>query len=524
MIAIDWLTLPPHSIVNLTATALLCGLSLTACKTTPGAAPTVSQPSTPIARTMTNFSNAKRCMDQLLLEGNRNNISIAVDDIRDATQSVSVSTQDMVLSALSDMSIRSKAFNVYVKPKGTGIVNAFLGEKVAAHKRPGIYIRGSISQADNAIAQDDRSASVVLPSLSLGGGDNQTLSTLSLDLQLVYTQELTIVPGGATSNTITIISSGDSTSSRGLLNSGSFAAGLSISLSNKTREGKSQAVRTLIEFSVIELLGRYTGVPYQRCFQLDSTDPLQVKMNREVYDKLKPDEQIRSIQLALRSSGEYRGAADGVKSQEFATDISAAKNKRGLIPNGRVDFQLFNALIDEGLLNPNTLSVKINTDGRDLSDNNFQTINDADPIGLVVMPVNAFPRLKENIGVRVTTKQPAYVYCYYEYRDADKKLVTARIFPGPDDNQIRTQSGIPVSVPGKDADFVLEVDSKAPHAIGCVATQLAYTNANRPAILRQPALSALSCGYPGVACAVREHQLIDTNRTSVKTVTFEPRF
>lgn len=507
------------------ATVLL-PLVLIGCKTNPDSATVVSQPATPISRTLTSFTQAKACMDKLLMSGGRTGIPITVDLVEDATGSVKVSTRDMIMTALSDMSVNSHAFRVFVTPESMGRKMTYVAFAADRNRQDEdavrFYIRGSISQADNAIASDNNAASLTLSNLSIGASESQTVGTITLDLQIADLVEQTLVHGTAISNTITVVSAGDQTTGRGLLNSSSFGAGLSVSLSSNTREGKAQAVRNLIDFSVIEVIGRFTGVPYWRCFQLDSTNPIQMKAARATYDAIGRIEQVKAVKMAMRQSGEYQGSIDGNMTPAFKSAVSASQSKRGLIPNGRVDFQLYNALVNEGSIDLLKSKEAQKEEYASLQEKTFSTVDDTDQIGLKVDLLNAYPNIGDNVYIKVSTDEDARLYCYYQYYE-DNQIVTARIFPTrfQENNFVRANQSL--TIPDPDGPVALEVDTNYLHKLGCVATQKHYRPNETPGVVLQDGLKPLQCDYPGVSCAVREHQLVDNHQTVVKVVNFQAR-
>ena len=60
-------------------------------------------------RSITNFSPALRCMDGLLFNAGVRDLTMVMDDMRDATQKVPVGARDMMTSAVSEMTRRSRA-------------------------------------------------------------------------------------------------------------------------------------------------------------------------------------------------------------------------------------------------------------------------------------------------------------------------------------------------------------------------------------------------------------------------------
>ena len=322
--------------------------ALAGCNTTnPEAVQTVAQPKTPVAKTLTSFTHAKTCMDHLLRQYGKTNILLTSDGVPDQTGQVSAGTRDMLIKALDDMSRTSHAFR-FVDIDHTGLSSVFWIQNQVnqSFSVPPFYIRGSISQVDRNVTSDSIGGSISLPVVSIGASKDQIGSIITIDLQVGDLVKRQVIPGVTTTNTITVISKGQGLSADGLINQGA----VSISLDNYTEEGTHQAIRTLLDYSLIELMGKFTKVPYQRCLELDSTDPAVMAGNRADFDRLKPAERLQAVQRALIAAGEYSGPADGILNRRFRDVLNIAKANRNLIPNGRIDFDIFNALANEGFL------------------------------------------------------------------------------------------------------------------------------------------------------------------------------
>ncbi len=499
---------------------LACLALIAGCKTTPGeSVAAMAQPTTPVSKTVTNFENAKRCMDELFLEAGKRGIPITTGDISDETSSVKVSEQDMIINAIADMSRRSQAFEFFAvetqASAATELQQVFAPLDQVNTNLPSVYIRGSISQSDNNVTQDGQSGSVTLPFLSVGAGENQVAGTVSIDLQIVSILTRKVWSDATTSNTITIISDDDSQSARGLISQGSFGAAMSVSLSSARREGRGQAVRTLIEFSLIELLGKYTRVPYQRCLSLESNDPKVMRTALSLYEKLSDLERLQAVQAGLKNLGRYEGPIDGRMTPRLQDQISIAKDERGLLADGRVDFQIFNAFYEEILIPPEYLKSDQSAaipGGRTPSQ---VPPSGRDPIGLSVALTQNILRVGDEIRVKASTETTARLYCYYEFV-AEGTLQTVRIFPNRfQTNNLMTPHQVTV-IPGPDIPVKLRLQTDEEEAISCVATTASYSQFDQPSVLTQGDLVPLACDYGGVACPVYEHQKVNALQTSTK--------
>ena len=147
--------------MNKRLTPLLAALALAACTSVPSlpprqpdrvaaAAPTDSTPQ----RNVTNFSDALRCMDNLYLAYGTRDVSVLLEDLTDATKKVSAGTRDMMMSAISDMTRRSRAIQVVAFGQDANNVVAFLNsaqQRSAFAVVPQFDLRGAITQLDESV-------------------------------------------------------------------------------------------------------------------------------------------------------------------------------------------------------------------------------------------------------------------------------------------------------------------------------------------------------------------------------------
>lgn len=493
-------------------------LFLAACQTNPARTTTISQPSTPVDRTVTSFTQAKTCMDRMFLENGRTSpIILTSSELTDQTNTVSVGLEDMVISAISDMTTQSRAFSYFAPPQPGSTVDRLQETFVplaglSTEAVPRLYIRGSISQADNNVTADETDVGVATPFLTLGAGRDQRTSTISIDLQLADVASRIVVPGVNSSNTITVVSSGTGMSARGLVTGGSFGGGLSLSLGSSEQEGRGQAVRTLVDLAMIELLGKYTNVPYTRCLQLLSTSPTTARTARDRYDRMSPQQRVSVIQAGLRNTGEYAGPLDGQLSLRLQDAIASAESSRGLVPDGRIDFQIYQALYNENVLPAGEVAVPDTMPAETLATRTPET--GRDPLGLSVALMPSRPSPGDAVTVRVSVQRASDLYCYYEY-DEGGRTETVRFFPNRFATDNRLSPGQTLTLPDPSGRVRLIYDGLAPEAIACIATTAEYTADNRPQTVSAVDLEPLNCGWPGIGCPIFYHQAADRVNTSV---------
>ncbi|MEI9992963.1 MAG: DUF4384 domain-containing protein [Rhizomicrobium sp.] len=318
----------------------LIGSLLAGCAThAPDAAYVVAQPQqTPVA-TVTNFTEALRCMDDMFLQrGFRYNIPITSVGILDRTGKVNAGTRDMLIAAVSAMSLRSGSFR-YVD-QDISFQEVFgPNQRILAG---GLFIRGSISELDQGVTEDSSGGGITV-STSLGAGFNrQNMSSLmTVDMSLDDIASRTVLPGTSVSNTLAI-----GRRSKGAdLDARISSVGLDYSVSMNEQEGTHAGLRTLIELTAIEMLGRYAKVPYWQCLGLASTDPRSKTVAYDQFTSMRDEQRVSFIASALKSAGYYGGPAVTVLTPELRAAAARYQQDNNMPALGLLNFELYYALV-----------------------------------------------------------------------------------------------------------------------------------------------------------------------------------
>src|SRR5207249_272480 len=69
-------------------------------------------PSATPRKTITNFTDSLRCIDDLMLRFGTRDVSVMLEEMEDKTGKVGGGTRDMMVSAISDMTRRSRAIKL----------------------------------------------------------------------------------------------------------------------------------------------------------------------------------------------------------------------------------------------------------------------------------------------------------------------------------------------------------------------------------------------------------------------------
>jgi curli biogenesis system outer membrane secretion channel CsgG/peptidoglycan hydrolase-like protein with peptidoglycan-binding domain len=449
-------------------------LALAACKTNPQTASIVAQPKSAAVKTVTSFTPALRCMDNLFVQYAKRDIVITSAGIPDHTGQITAGTKDMMISAISKMSIKSKAFRfVDYDPNQLDVFElqrTVIGF-TESFQIPNYYIRGAITQLDAGVASDSIGGGISIPALSLGYNQDQIVSVVSMDLNMGNLVTRQIIPGVQATNSLSVTRSGKGGDADGQVGKVGFFFQMSMDRS----EGTHAAVRALIELSLIETLGKFTKVPYWRCLQIESTNPLMTETAREWFDSMKPEEKVTLVQRALVGAGYLGGEPTGILDDATQEAVGRYQSENRLIADGRINFGLYYSLLSQNHALPpekpkDQKKLKTADGGGGISKASVRTeaakrrpatLALRKPIGKRVYRKGDF------IKVDVASREGAFVYCYYQ----DGKGSVARVFPNRFSPDAYVAPRAKVSLPDANWPFKLTSEGIGVERISCVASR-----------------------------------------------------
>lgn len=308
-------------------------------------------------KNITDFSESLRCMDDMFVTFGfgPNTYVMLLEDIKDKTKKVNAGTREMMISALSDMSRRSQALKVIAYGSDSGNLVSFLqnaDQKGAYANVPPYDIIGSISQLDKDIVrkQADIGGGLeggIIDGTKVGGNIGKSASSsasvLGVDMSIVTTHDIAVIPGVITRNSVALYKTGSGTG----LEAGISKLGINYSISGSSSDGTSIALRALMELSAIELIGKLAKLPYWSCLGID---PEVASIKREISDwfyQLTMTGAIHTetkVHLYLR--GFYDGAIDEEVTPDYQQAILAYKERLGLPADTGVDLDFYNAFLN----------------------------------------------------------------------------------------------------------------------------------------------------------------------------------
>jgi hypothetical protein len=431
-------------------------------------------------RSITGFSSSLRCMDNLMIDHGVRDVSMLVEDIVDQTKKVNAGTRDMLISAVSDMTRRSRAIRVIAFGHDATNVISFL----ASAKRQSAYdvtpqfdIKGSVSQFDENVIRNQRDLGFgIQPFLNLGVSRDAASSVLGLDLSVLSTDDMSILPGVTSRNSVVILKQGSGTDA----DAAYHKFGVSFSMSLSKSEGQAQALRGLVELAVIELMGKLTKTPYWSCLGAEpkGSEEIRAEMSDWFYAMAASRvELIAYFQNQLRRRGFYDGPIDGQFNPAIDEAIGNYRAALGLSKQALLDEAFFNTYLTADHTKiarpekPAVMQVTApaaatapTTSAAALS----RPAPQAEPMRLLLATQNGQTSFAsgESIGLTLRPNRDAYVYCYL----LDEQAKVTRFFPNRFAKDPFMAAAQALQLPGK-MRFQLAIKSRgARESIACFAT------------------------------------------------------
>lgn len=225
-------------------------------------------------------------MIEAIPEGNTQKINIQAKPIVNQSigsevsggQELPLNITNMVITALNSLASVKRLLvipydpNYYVATKQTDIVVG------AAQLVPNLVLAGSITEFDKDVEATGNDVDLDLlldkgkPDASLRGRANndRRMSRVTLDLYLIDARLNAVIPGLSVSNTVNVMEIQKGREVAFAI----FGSGIGVSGRVSHSQGFQRAVRNLVGYSVVQLLGRFYELPYEPLLGIASKDPL----------------------------------------------------------------------------------------------------------------------------------------------------------------------------------------------------------------------------------------------------------
>lgn len=421
--------------------ALLAALA--GCATEPTAPPdrpaatSAGQPAV-AARAIGDLPAMRRCMDNLLVDYGTHDLAVMVEDLADPAQPGDTGARDLLMAAVSDMTQRSRAIRLVASDRAA----------------PRYALRGSLRTLD-------------------AGRSGAT--ALGLDLTLLTTQDMSVVPGTTSRNTVTMILPAAGAAGRAELRK--FGAQFSLPIG--AGEGRTPALRALMDLAAIELFGRVAKLPYWSCFGAGATDPAVAAEVQDWYDTMaaRPAEIIGYFQAQLRTRRLYDGAIDGAVNPALKEAVARYREALGLSREPKLSLDFFQAYLaaDHRALSGRPAPAPTSTPAIAVAAAPAVAPAVASPVSAGTAPLavriaagNDSQRFARGEAVRLSIRpsRDAHVYCFHQ--DENRRIT--RFFPNRFQPDSRVPSAAGLQLPGSMRFEIVMNPRGMPETVACFAT------------------------------------------------------
>ncbi|HEU5294468.1 MAG TPA: DUF4384 domain-containing protein [Burkholderiaceae bacterium] len=374
---------------------------------------------------------ALRCMDALLLEHGVRDLSVIVEDLADPSQQkAQAGTKELLVTAVSDMTQRSRAIRLVASNAEFGQTRAVMTQAQKSEPyavAPQFALRGTLRVLD--------------------GG-----RSVSLDLTLLTTQDMSIVPGTATHNTA-VLRNGNAELAK-------FGQPVAVSAASV-----AQAQRALAELAVVELFGRLAKVPYWSCLGANADNPAVAAEIQDWYDAMaaRQTEIVSYFQQQLRIRQAYDGPIDGTISNDFKDAVVKTRAALGLSREPKLSLDFFKAYLGADV---SALQTKIRAAAPAQA-----PAAPAPPAPLTLQVASSADGRRlargEAVQLSIRPSRDAHVYCYLQ----DEKQQVTRFFPNRFQRDSRVAPATGLQLPGSQR-FELTMNTRGvPETVACFATE-----------------------------------------------------
>jgi Domain of unknown function (DUF4384) len=431
-------------------------------------------PEAPPFRSITGFSAGLRCMDNLMIDYGIRDVSMLVEDIFDQTKKVNAGTRDMLITAVSDMTRRSRAIRINAFGRDATNVISYLAQAQRQSPYdviPQFDIKGSVSQFDEQVIRNTQDLGASFrPFLNLGLSRDAATNILGLDLSVLSTADMSVLSGVTSRNSVVILKAGKGFDA----DAAYHKLGISYSMSLSRSEGQSQALRGLVELASIELMGKLTKTPYWRCLGADASANEEIKLEMSDWYFAMARTRIELVayfQQQMRRRGYYDGPLDGQFNPAIDEAIANYREAIGMSKEPVIDEALFKTYL-------NTDQTKVPRPAQPAryvkaTPDPAPAAAAAPPAGVAAMrfaaPLAANTAklaAGEPIALVLQPQADKHVYCYLQ----DENARITRFYPNRFAKDSLIASAKPVALPGP-MRFALTMNGKgAQETVACFAT------------------------------------------------------
>ncbi|WP_228529682.1 DUF4384 domain-containing protein [Diaphorobacter caeni] len=307
---------------------------------------TADRPTVRPIRSISSFSDSLMCMDEMLRAAQLPTTLITSKNFIDYSSKVPAGTKEMIITALSQMSRRSNAFryvdyevNIVQQDTVQNLTTILLNNNQIQLQRPALYMSGGITFVDQAVISNRNDAGFSGPRIDMGVSKSATATVMGLEMHIGDFRTRTLIPGLDSANEVVIGGGGQGLDLAGRI--GTY--GVTFNVGRDYAIGSGGALRTLVDLATIELIGKWSRVPYWQCLTLDQTHPDFQRQMRDWYMDSGGVAQAKLIQSSLVAQGYLPPGTEVLDrdSRDLRDALARFQSDNGLVPNGTMDFSTY---------------------------------------------------------------------------------------------------------------------------------------------------------------------------------------
>lgn len=452
------------------------------------------RPTSRPTRSLSSLTPSLMCMDLMFRQAELPTTLVTSKQIPDASTKVAVATKDMIVTALSQMSRLSNAFRfidyeVDISRQDTvqNMTAIMLNNNQMQLQKPAVYVSGSLSFVDQNVINNHFDAGTSATRLETGFSNNRNATIIGLDLHLGDFRTRTIIPGLDSANEVVI-----GNASQGLDLAGKIGSyGVQLNVGRDYTQGTGAAVRTLVDLAMIELLGKWSRLPYWRCLTLDQNHPDLQRQMRDWYEEGSPAVRSKLVKTSLVSQGYMTAqqSAEPDNSANFKLALGKFQADSGMVVTGVIDFATYERVMHsytkldaEGKLvtvgwNPNNaipvpavtnqLVTQADLDAVVFSEKSISRVIDLQ-IENAQLDKYAY-EVGDQIFLSTSVSRTSHVYCYLQ--EATGKVL--RLLPNATNNESLMSANLTVRMPdwmSNKPGFILDASAPGNEYVMCLAT------------------------------------------------------
>jgi Domain of unknown function (DUF4384) len=432
------------------------------------------RPTSRPTRSLSSMSPSLMCMDHMFRQADLPTTLITSKQIPDVSGKIAVATKDMIVTALSQMSRLSNAFRyidyeVDISRQDTvqNMTAIMLNNNQMQLQKPAIYVSGAVSFVDQNIISNHFEAGTSATRLETGYSNNRNATLIGLDLHMGDFKTRTIIPGLDSANEVVI-----GNASQGLDLAGKIGSyGVQFNVGRDYTQGPGAAVRTLVDLAMIELIGKWSRLPYWRCLTLDQNHPELQRQLRDWYDAGSPASHSKLVKTALASLGYI--TTQQVSEPNNTALIKAALGKyqadSGMVVTGVIDFPTYERVMrNYTTLDENGKLITVDwTPSGDL-----KVADTARTIDLQIKNVQLDKttfEVGDQIFLSTSVSRSSHVYCYLQ--EATGNML--RLLPNATNTESLMTADMSVRIPdwiNPKPGFILDAAAPGTEYVFCLAT------------------------------------------------------